>query len=124
MSNNQNYRRPYEMIDEIIKEFDYDRVHNCMVALNWKWALAVNSRYGGLSVYQTPDIETLQIANMEHLYGLVQEAECDSRATCDCQIRTGGFRYEVYKKNNVITDIILSFVVTDWSTNNIEESYE
>ncbi len=26
-----------EMADEIMDEFDFDKVHRCMVALNWTW---------------------------------------------------------------------------------------
>lgn len=112
------------MIDEIIKEFDYVKVHDCMVALNWKWAATVNFTHAEVGVYKTPDIETLQLSTIKNLYGLVEKVENDERPTFDWYFSSGGFKYELHKENNVITDITLSFVITDWSTNNTDYQNE
>ena len=104
------------MINEIIKEFDYVRVHDCMVALNWKWGAAVNGMYGGGFEYETPDIETLRKATIVQLYRIVDKLESDSNDTTEHNTSTGGFNYYGVKENKIITHLRISFEVTSWST--------
>ncbi len=115
MAEKPTYRLPYELINEIIEEFDYIKVHECMVALNWKWSSIVNRYYGGAAVYETPDVETMKQATIDNLYKIVETLENDPIDTTEYYTSSGGFHYVAEKENKNIVYINLSFVVTDWS---------
>jgi len=115
MAEQPTYRLPYELINEIIEEFDYIKVHECMVALNWKWGSVVNHYYGGGAVYETPDIETMKQATIDNLFKIVEELENNPIDTTQYYSSSGGFRYELEKENKRIVYVNMSFVVTDWS---------
>jgi len=115
MAEQPTYRLPYELINEIIEEFDYIKVHECMVSLNWKWSSVVNHYYGGGAVYETPDIETMKQATIDNLFKIVEELENNPIDTTQYYSSSGGFRYELEKENKRIVYVNMSFVVTDWS---------
>jgi hypothetical protein len=80
-----------EILDEILDEFDFEKVHKVMVALNWTW----HSNDG------VPSIGDLRRAARELLNDLVRgEFRC---------VGTKGFY--AYMENGLIG---LRFQVTDW----------
>lgn len=80
-----------EMIDEIMDEFDFDKVHRCMVALDWQWA----------RLERIPEKPEIRKSARQQLRDAVERG-CGG---------TGGFRVMIDRKNGVLT---LSFVVEEW----------
>ena len=83
-------------IDKIIKEFDFQRVHDVMKLINWKW------------------IDTEAVAYVPHIYQLEETArrllEEMVKSTKEYDIiATGGF--EAVKWDNAL---VLNFVLTGW----------
>jgi len=84
---------PQEQIDDILDNFDFDKVHKVMVFLNWK--------YGG----SVPTVSELK----ENARGLLKEA-----VKLDLHwYSSGGFhvKHEVFEKNSYIS---LEFVIAEW----------
>jgi len=81
-------------IDEIMDWFDFQKVHDCMTALNWKWAM-----YNG---YRVPIVPELRSKAREVLYSC-----CKNNSS---QFSTGGF-VATRHEGGVID---LSFVVAQY----------
>jgi hypothetical protein len=80
-------------IDTIMDWFDFSKVHQTMVALEWKWASAENG------IPTEPEIREMARKLMED--AINQKVS----------IGTGGFRVRYDKKDNFIS---LSFVISEW----------
>lgn len=78
--------------ENIMNEFDFDRVHKTMKCLNWEW------RNEGV-----PDIPKI-IENARYVMSRAYETESGI-------VSTGGFEARVTKYG-----ISLKFVLTDWDT--------
>lgn len=85
-----------ELIDEILDQFDFQKVKEVMDALNWTWAIGTESH--------VPDIPELRKKAREMLW--------DSIRSKDRMIKTGGF---VAEKEDDDT-LELRFEVTSWNT--------
>jgi hypothetical protein len=84
-----------ENIDNIIENFDFDKVHRVMVFMDWKWAFSV--------VVRVPSIDELKDEARRLLGNLVEN---NNRFT-EC----GGLRAEKYKKDDYFR---LSFCIDSW----------
>lgn len=86
-------------IEDIIRDFNFEKVHKVMEMLDWKWAM---------SRYDVPTIEELKAEARR----LLVEA-----ATEETQVATGGFRAVYEKSNDVTFDpdpyIALEFIVEE-----------
>jgi hypothetical protein len=80
-------------IDKIMDWFDFTKVHQTMVALEWKWASAEDG------IPTEPEIREMARRLMED--SINQKVS----------IGTGGFRVHYNKKDDMIT---LSFVISEW----------
>ena len=80
-------------IDKIMDWFDFTKVHQTMVALEWKWASAEDG------IPTEPEIREMARRLMED--AINQKVS----------IGTGGFRVHYDKKDDMIT---LSFVISEW----------
>ena len=81
-------------IDKIMDWFDFSKVHQTMVALEWKWVSAEDG------IPTEPEIR-------ETARRLMEDAIKDK-----ISIATGGFRVHYDKKDDFIS---LSFVVSEWN---------
>ena len=80
-------------IDKIMDWFDFSKVHQTMVALEWKWVSAEDG------IPTEPEIR-------ETARRLMEDAIKDK-----ISIATGGFRVHYDKKDDFIS---LSFVISEW----------
>jgi hypothetical protein len=80
-------------IDKIMDWFDFTKVHQTMVALEWKWVSAEDG------IPTEPEIREMARRLMED--SINQKVS----------IGTGGFRVHYDKKDDMIT---LSFVISEW----------
>jgi Mlc titration factor MtfA (ptsG expression regulator) len=94
-----------KLIDEIMDWFSFKNVARVMQTLEWRWA--------NCNDYKSIPVEsTLREAARYRL----REAIQDSLGSKDYQTGCGGFNYRVYRKNNVVTYVALTFVVEGWSS--------
>lgn len=82
----------HKWVENIMDEFDFDRVHKTMRLLNWKWA--------GVGVPDITEIRKCAIYILNSAY----QSESGHCAT-------GGFEAKVTKHG-----VSLKFVVADWDT--------
>jgi len=104
------------MIEDIMEQFEFDRVKCAMEALNWKW-------YS--SNYSIPTINELRIQAERLLRGAAKSRLGDFKDShCDTPIinATGGFEARAWcnKEKTQVTRLDLAFVVTSWDSS-IEE---
>lgn len=99
------------IIDEIMDNFNFHKVHKVMKCLNWKWTFSEN---GVPEIYELKE-EARRLLN-ECLYSIIKHGE-DSWS-----IATGGFRVHAtnYKDAEVGDDdfhigLSLSFEVEEWN---------
>ena len=81
-----------DKINEIIKNFDFEKVRKVMVALEWQW-------HGN---DESPTVGELMLSAQKHLTYV-----CDKED--DWTVSSGGF--EASKRNGMLT---LKFVVEEW----------
>jgi hypothetical protein len=48
------------LIDDIIDEFNFEKVHKAMIALDWKWAIPQTTDYNGPLKLQVPTLNRLK----------------------------------------------------------------
>lgn len=82
-----------EKISDILSNFDFERVHKAMIALEWNWYLGI----GGEGI---PSVGALHKAARE----LLSEAWMKKTT-----ISSGGFSAEYYDG-----DLILRFILEEW----------
>jgi hypothetical protein len=59
------------LIDDIIDEFDFEKVHKAMTALNWKWAIPGTNDNGSLKL-QVPNLNRLKEFARYQLIGSIK----------------------------------------------------
>lgn len=84
-----------DMIDDILDNFDFEKVHKTMVALNWTWA-----RYK--EVPEVPDLRKLARARLKEAYAR------------KITVSSGGFKATYEKWSQVRFTLRLEFIVTNW----------
>jgi hypothetical protein len=91
-------------IDNIIENFNWEKVHETMVALNWRWWDSENA---------APSIGALFRCATELLHDAYNRAE---KEKCDCSSRTGGFHAwaTVDDETKEIIELRLAFEICNW----------
>ena len=84
-----------ELIDKIIKDFNFEKVHRAMLTVNWRW-----SSTNGVS-----SISNLVLCAQE----LLQDV---SKMNVEDSISTGGFRATKIASENIGEGLELEFVLT------------
>lgn len=100
-------RKSYDMINEVLAHFDFERVHETMTALKWSWA--------GKG---TPTIRDLKEEAERLMYTAIKQV-VDPNNTEHHDIgwiaATGGFKAMAWKKEDgTLAKVQLEFIVTDW----------
>jgi len=85
-----------KVIDEIIKDFNFEKVYRAMVVVNWCWS----------STHGVPSINELMLCAQE----LLNEA---SKMDTDCSIGTGGFRATKIENEDGEEGLQLEFILTE-----------
>ena len=101
--NGVGVRDEFEMIKELLNEFDFEKAHKVMTSLNWKWGF-------------TGDVPTLFEIKKEvtrRLHDFVNELNGKKKADTDWYTSSGGFKVSGAKKKNKIEYIELEFVAVD-----------
>lgn len=96
--NNNTYDK---QISNLLKEFDFDKVHKAMVALEWRW----------WHCNGTPDVSELKKTSKRKLRECVKNVVCSN--TNYFFISSGGLKAEYFKETNSFK---LSFIVERWMT--------
>jgi len=65
------------LIDGIIDEFDFEKVHKAMIALDWKWAIAITGDDGPLKL-RVPTLDRLKEFARYLLIGSIKTGLCFS----------------------------------------------
>lgn len=84
-----------DVIDDILDNFDFEKVHQTMVALNWKWA-------GYKEVPEVPDLRKFARTRLKEAY------------TRKTTVSSGGFKATYERWSQVRFTLRLEFIVTDW----------
>jgi hypothetical protein len=100
------------MINEILDEFNFAKVHKTMVALDWKW-LDNKERIPNLDELRK-EAEYLLKRAAELRLGTLSDEHWEVGIAC-C---TGGFQAKAYcdEDKTKITALDLKFIVTEWDT--------
>jgi len=90
-----------ETIDDIMDNFDFDKVHEAMSLLGWRWI-----------EHETGDFEIPHISLLrKRARGLLKEAIASSQSSY--RIATGGFQVDKTTEEGKLF-LSLSFVLTSW----------
>ena len=106
-------RKKYDMINEVIAHFDFERVKQTMDALNWTWC----------GSEETPTIQELKEAAQERLNnaidGVLSKKAKDLHHDVGWQSSSGGFKATAWKTKKGKLDFIkLEFIVSEWDAEN------
>ena len=94
------------MIANILNQFDFIRVHQVMVCLDWEWY------YNG-----TPTIDGLRNAARKRIDSAIKGCIDEGTANIPYHSSSGGLKATVEKNINGQIDFIeLEFVVSSWDT--------
>lgn len=95
-----------KMVDEIMNEFDFEKVHQVMEFLGWTW-------YKGNGLNAVPTIEEIKKTTKKHL---IDAYEAAVRNKTTYIIDTGGFEAKAYYNDdtNCIDELKLTFVLEYW----------
>jgi len=111
------------IIDEILEEFDFDRVYRVMVMLDWRWCLPVGERTFEYDHIQgnmrTPTLDELKNSAARILRDVMKSAEKNTHET----VLTGSgglMAYAYYEDTLDMINIDLTFQVTSWFVNEFE----
>jgi len=99
-----------QMIDKILDEFNFARVHKAMVALDWKWAGCEN-KIPSIESLRNEAHRLLRGAANSRLYEFKHEHWLEG-----IQNSTGGFQAMAWcsEDKTKIVRLDLKFVVTEW----------
>lgn len=81
-----------EMLEECLDYFDFERVHECMVALNWQW-----------HDQGVPSVGDIRKRSRQLLKACID--------TKICANATGGLKASIDREDGVLS---LEFIVSDW----------
>lgn len=106
-------RKKYDMINEILAWFDFEKVHKTMTALNWTWA--------GEGV---PTIRSLKESAEQRLNDAIEQVldpSNEEHHDIGWISSSGGLKATAWRdENHNLARIQLEFVVTDWDADNEE----
>lgn len=100
-------RNKYDMVNEVLAHFDFERVREVMGALNWTWA--------GRGI---PTMRDLKEEAEQLMYGAIKQATDPGNLEhhdIGWISATGGFKAMAWKnEDNTLAKVQLEFIVTDW----------
>jgi hypothetical protein len=104
-------RKKYDMVNEVLAHFDFDKVHQTMKALNWTW-------YGkGI-----PTLQELKESAEERMYNAIDQVlSKDNKESHEVAwvSTTGGFKAMAWKtKKGKLAKVQLEFIVSEWNADN------
>jgi hypothetical protein len=104
----QIHKKEYELIDEVIENFDFYRCHRVMKHLKWTWTFD-----GGV-----PTIDRLRESARKRIEGAIEgikESKKHSHLEGYFSF-SGGLKATVWKNRyGQITNIQLDFILTEWN---------
>ena len=105
-------RKKYDMINEVLAHFDFEKVKQTMDALDWTWR----------GSKETPTIQELKECAEERMNEAVEQvlSEKNKESHKVAWISdTGGFKAMAWKtKNGKLKRVQLEFIVSDWDSDN------
>ena len=97
------------MVDDILSEFDFEKVHDTMVALDWKWTSTHPS------VPSISELKNTARYLLIKVYNLRTNEYNDTHPEVPVQVATGGFRAIALSNDDGVVDFLkLEFVITEW----------
>lgn len=99
-----NECKEQRLIDEVMDYFNFAKVAKVMQTLKWTWGMCLDDD-------NIPIESTLRESARKGLRKTIH----DSLGRKEHQTGSGGFNYRVWRENNIVTYITLSFVVEEWS---------
>ena len=103
----QIHKKEYELIDEVIENFDFKKCHRVMKHLKWGWGFEE----------QVPTIDRLEESARKRIIGAIEGIkECKKHSHLESYFSSsGGLRATVWKNRyGQITNIQLDFILTEW----------
>ena len=101
---NQNIQ---ELIDEVVAQFDYQKVHKVMTDLNWTW-------YNSQTETKVPSIGELVLKSLNLMSEAANKVAYDT-SNNRAVISTGCFKATAIRHDGGFITIDLEFVLTAWS---------
>lgn len=101
-----------EMIESIMVNFDFGKVHRAMVALNWKWLID--------SELEIPSISQIKSNARKQLINVIKYAKSNSdkieHPSIPVMYGTGGLKAVAFlsKDKSRVDDLRLYFIVSEW----------
>lgn len=104
-----------ELVDNIMGEFNFNKVQNVMEHLRWDWLI---KRTNGDTVFEIPSIDYLKQSAQNLLYRVIELAKEDNYSEPVYETECGGFRAEYYQplSDGPVT-LRLTFVLESWDEN-------
>ena len=107
-------RKSYDMINEVLAHFDFEKVYKTMTALNWKW----------FDKAAVPTITELKESAEQRLNDAIEQV-IDPKNTEHHDIgwisASGGFKAMAWKnEDGTLARIQLEFIVADWDAEDDE----
>jgi len=101
---------PEEMIEEIMNEFDFERVHIAMNVLNWRWGIG--------SDFIIPSQDLIKEEARRLLENVVElTTPYSGSVKGPFSIATGGLKATAWKsKKGNITNLELGFILATWDS--------
>ena len=104
-------RKKYDMVNEVLAHFDFDKVNQTMKALNWTW------RDEGI-----PTIQQLKESAEERMYNAIDQVLSEKNKESHevaWVSATGGFKAMAWKtKKGKLARVQLEFIVSEWDAEN------
>lgn len=115
----ENYMDARDRIETVLENFNFQRVHKVMTALNWKWATCMD--IDGCSVSRTPTVRELEQEVRNRMIKMLKE--------CSLFTSSGGFQiefkvypYNIFEEGGDLeetfkkrVEIKVAFVAEEWS---------
>jgi len=99
------------MVDDILTEFDFYKVHEVMVAFDWKWASTHPS------VPSIKDLKDTARQLLISVYNLRKNEYKETHPEVPVTCGTGGFRATALCNEDGVVDFLkLEFIVTEWES--------
>ena len=102
-------KKEQELIDKVLKEFDFNQVHKTMRLLRWEWI----SPFG----YEVPSLEKIKNSANNRIEGAIECSKKVKFKNKDIEYfsSSGGFKASVWKNiYGQITNVQLQFILTEW----------
>jgi hypothetical protein len=97
-------------IDDIVDNFDWEKVHKTMVALDWKWAMEEGDT-------EIPSVGQLFRCAVGLLHDAYDGAE---KNQINYSVRTGGFHARALVDEKEIYELKLIFEVCSWEYDELD----